>query len=214
MAGSLDLLDAIPYVGPAAKTALGIYQLFQNVKRTDSTTPEDREVMANARQAQAAQMPGVNLYEARLAQGQNAAVQQAALGSGSASDFLAASGAANRTREQGEQASFAQQDAYHQRANGQLNAVLTAAANRSRADTERANQANAQLTGAGLNNLSNGLNEAGSVATYQGLQNSPAPAATSNGTLPVAPPPVYSEDYQNPYYRARRSGMYGGYPIR
>jgi hypothetical protein len=202
-------LAALPAL---AKAGLGAYQLTQKVKRTDSTTPEEREQLGLARQMQNATLPGLASYQGRLAQTQNAAVQNAMLGAGSGSDFLAAASAADRVRQQGEAQLATQGQQYHDRANQQLNAVLGAAAARSRADTQRAEQARAQLKSAGLNNLSNALTEGSSIATY-GALNSQAPAATTPGTLPT-PPPTFTNDALNPYSRRAGygRGMYGGFP--
>ncbi len=171
----LPLLALATYAPAIAKGVTGLIQATKHVGRVDTTTPEEREILANARQAQSAALPGLAQYQQRLAQAQNAAIQNATLGAGSASDFIAASGAANTTRQQGEQQLSLQQQAYGDRATQQLNAVLSAMANHSRADTAQAAQANATLKGAALNNAYGAVSDAATVTAYNSL-NKKAPA--------------------------------------
>lgn len=202
---------------------LGAYQLTQHVNRTDTTTPAEREQLALARQSAAAQLPGLGQYQARLAQTQNAAVQNAALGAGGASDFLAANAAADRVRQNGEQQLAVQGQQYHGQATRQLGATLSAYAQHQRADTERAAQENAQLKGAALQNLSGALSDGASVAAYGAAKAAATPknsfdASQVNGTLFAGPGNTEAADaagYRpgaDPYnlYR-RRTGPLVGY---
>jgi hypothetical protein len=208
-----------------AKAGLGLYQMTQKVRRQDTITPAEREQLAMARLAATAQLPGLGQYQGRLAQTQNAALQSAALGAGGASDFLGAASAADRVRQNGEQALMTQGVQYHQRAQGQLGSVLSAYGAHQRADTAQAAQANAQLKSAALNNINNALTEGASVATYGALQ-AGAGAGTGIGAAgygaqinpALSSSPYGAGDYygpNNPYRRRAGSmygSMYGGFP--
>ena len=206
-------LDAIPYAGPALKSLFGLYQLTQHVDRTDTTTAAEREQLALARQAQTSRLPGFGVYQARLNQTQSAATQAAARGAGSGSDYLAAASAADRVRTAGEGQLNAQDQQNHIRANGQLSQVLGAYARHQQADTDRANQANAQLTGSAITNLFGGLTDAGSVAAYQGSQSKAPTGAGDYGTPGYTPdfgPALMRSIYPSgDYPRLRRVGPYG-----
>ena len=85
------------------KLGTGIYQMNQHADRVDTVTPAEREMLAAQRQAAASNvLPGMGMMQNRLAQTQAATVQNARLGAGSSADFLAAGGAADATRQQGE----------------------------------------------------------------------------------------------------------------
>lgn len=196
-----------------AKGLLGAYQLTQHVNRTDTTTPAELEQLAMARQAGASQLPGLGQYQARLAQTQNAAIQNAALGSGGASDFLAANSAADRVRQNGEQQLGVQGQQYHDQATRQLGATLSAYAQHQRADTERAAQANAQLKSAALQNLSGAISDGASVAAYGASGAGATAGAAAEGALPATSPrypvPFEGENLYGP--SQRRTGSYYGY---
>lgn len=195
-----------------AKGLLGAYQLTQHVNRTDTTTPAEREQLALARQSAAAQLPGLGQYQARLAQAQNATVQNAALGSGGASDFLAANAAADRVRQNGEQQLVAQGQQYHDQATRQLGATLAAYGRHQQADTDRATQANAQLKGAALQNLSGALSDGASVAAYGASRAAGASDYGLGDTRIQANPALQASPYQvGDYPYRRRSGPYAGY---
>ncbi|MGI4873235.1 MAG: hypothetical protein ACRYFX_18900 [Janthinobacterium lividum] len=196
----LPLLLAAPAI---AKGALGLYQLTQHVNRQDTITAAEREQVALARQAAAAQLPGYAGYQARLAQAQSAAQQAATVGAGSSSDFLAAASATDRVRTQGEGQLTAQAEQQRGRATQTLMSVLGAYGRHEQADTDKANQANAQLKGAAFNNLFGGLTDGASVAAYSAAQkdspgNSGAAGVNYNPNYPAG-------DY--PY--RRRTGPYG-----
>jgi hypothetical protein len=151
------------------KIILGAKQLSDasRVKFQDTTTPEQRELLAMARQRAAfGRLPGVELAKMRLAQSQNNTLQNAALGAGSASDLLAAGAAADRTRQNGELQLTAQSDQYNERAQAGLGVALQQQAQQRQRDLQTYNQRKANLTQGGLENLGNAVDQGAAYAAY------------------------------------------------
>lgn len=152
------------------------------LKLSDSTTPEEREALGMSRQAAAtSRLPGMGAMQARLGMGMAGAVQNARLGAGSSSDFLASAGAADARRQQGEADLSMKGLAYQDQSNRQLRADLTTASNRRQHDLDTFNNQKAALTQGYATNLNNGVQTLGSYGalarnTYLGKTAPPAPA--------------------------------------
>jgi len=166
------------------KLILGAKQLSDasRVKFTDTTTPEQREMLAIARQRAAfGRLPGANLAQMRLAQTQNATLQNAALGAGSGSDFLATAVASDRNRQAGELQLAVQGDQYNERAQAGLTGQLQMQAQQRQRDLLMYNQRKANLTQGGLENLGNAVDQGAAYAAYGANKNADALANDTSG---------------------------------
>ena len=197
----------------------------KNLRLQDTTTPEEAEQLAMSRQAAASsRLPGMGQMQNRLGMVQAGAVQNARLGAASGADFLAASGAADARRQQGEADLGMKGLQYQGQAQQQLRGDLkTASARRQRdLDTYSANKA-ALLQGSATN-FDNGVNQLGSYAAM-GLNmaaggagsgaGSAATGATGAGAAsPYDRQPGFDGNYMNMGMSRRRgynTGVMGGF---
>lgn len=100
----------------------------------------------------------------RLGMMQAGAVQNARLGAGSASDFLASAGAADARRMQGEQQLATQGQAYQDQSKMQLRRDLTTQSQRQQRDLDTYNQNKAALIQGSATNLNNAVQTGASYA--------------------------------------------------
>jgi len=163
--GTLALLGA-------AQAVPKLYQSFKQsreadaLKLQDTTTPEQREMLAIARQRAAARLPGMAMQQGRLAQTQSAALQAASLGAGGASDFLASASAADRVRQNGEAQLGFQGEQFNQQAQNQLGQQLQMQAQQRQRDLAASNSQKAALRQGSAENLNNAVNGAAAYAAY------------------------------------------------
>lgn len=193
------------------KGITGLFQRGETVTHTDTTPAAFKESLALQRQRAATPtMPGEGQAMTAIAQAQAAGVRNAALGSASSADFLAAAGAADGRRAQAEQQLGVQRERYRDSATQQLQQGLAKQAQFQQDDNNRYNQATAALQGNGLSNIFGGLSDAASAGVYaiaQGGKGNPSPAG-AGGSIPVPPPPVYYDPSDPGGYGRRRQSSY------
>lgn len=183
--GTLALLGAVQ-AAPKIYQSIKQAQAASNLKLQDTTTAEQRELLAMARQrAASGRLPGMAMQQGRLAQSQAATLQAASLGAGGASDFLASASAADRVRQNGEAQLGFQGEQFNQQAQSQLGQQLQMQAQQRQRDLATYNNTKAALTQGSAENLNNAVNSAASYAAY-GI-NGGKGAATANGAQSFAP---------------------------
>lgn len=156
-------------VTSAAKLGLAAYQAYRasKLKLADTTTPEQREMLENARQQAASlRVPGQAMLENRLGMGQNVAVQAAQLGAGSGSDYLASVAATNMNRVNGEMQLGAQREQFNGQAQQQLRQQLGLQAQQRQRDLATFNTTKANLTGAAIQNANSAIDSGAAYAAY------------------------------------------------
>lgn len=154
----------------------------------DTSTAGEREQLAMSRQAAATgRMPGQGAAENRLGMMQAGAVQNARLGAGSASDFLASAGAADARRMQGEQQLATQGQAYQDQSKMQLRRDLTTQSQRQQRDLDTFNTTKAALLQGSATNLNNAVQTGASYGAQAYLMGAPgsrnAPATPTGSTM-------------------------------
>ena len=170
----------------------------------DSTPAAFKEKAALDRQAAAAgTLPGLGQQQARLAQVQAGAVQNARLGAGSGSDFLAAAGAADARRATGEQALATQGLQYQDGARRTVGADLTAQAGYQQNDYNQFQAKKGALIQASAQNQQGALDTLGSYA-MAAVGGIPKPGAGSSSAFAGGVTPQLdmsqgvSQDYAGP----------------
>jgi len=175
---------AIGGVSTATKLALSGYQALRagQLKLADTTTPEQREALQIARQRAAfGRLPGSGLAYARLGQAQNTTLQNAMLGAGSGTELLAASAAADRTRQVGELGLAAQGEQYNERAQAGLTQQLGLQTQQRQRDLAAYNQQKSALIGGAIQNAGAAVDTGAAYAAY-GLNRPTDVAATAMST--------------------------------
>lgn len=160
MAG-IGLASAVP------KIIAGFSQRAQarRLKLADTTTAGEREQLAMSRQmAGSAVMPGMGAMQGRLGMVQAGAVQNARLGAASGADFLAAAGAADARRQQGEMHLGIQGQQFQQQSQMQLRRDLGVQSQRQQRDLDTYNNTKAALIEGSARNLDAGVQTLGSYA--------------------------------------------------
>ncbi len=194
----------MPFGGAGAFAALGAAQAIPKVvasvsqgraarrlKLQDSTPAAFSEKLAMDRQAAgAARLPGQSGQLTRLGQVQAGALQSARLGAASGSDFLAAAGAADERRQQGEIQLGVQGQQLMDRNRQVLGASLQQQANYQQRDLDNYNREKAALTQSSAENANNAIAGAASYAAAGINRSDNLGEAAANRAAGLTPPAV------------------------
>lgn len=185
--GAIGLASSLPKFYAAYQQNKKASQL----KLQDSTTNGEREQLAMSRQGVNAQLPGLGAMQGRLAQVQAGAVQNARLGAASGSDYLAAAGAADARRQQGEQQLGIQGQQYQDGMKRQLRTDLGVQSARQQRDLDTYNSTKAALEEGSARNFDAGVQ---SLASYAAAGVNSAGGGGAGGFSP----PGMGGDYPSP----------------